>query len=96
MDTKKHSKMAWLWENMKGYRAIYAIGILGTIVYNVMQLTVPYFTQQIVDFFLTGEDAATNIVTKRDLFFQLVIAMVGLTFLRMLIVYQKNTNNQNK
>ena len=87
MDTKKHSKMAWLWENMKGYRAIYAIGILGTIVYNVMQLTVPYFTQQIVDLFLTGEDAATNIVTKRDLFFQLVIAMVGLTFLRTLIVY---------
>ena len=87
MDTKKHSKMAWLWENMKGYRAIYAIGILGTIIYNVMQLTVPYFTQQIVDLFLTGEDAATNIVTKRDLFFQLVIAMVGLTFLRTLIVY---------
>lgn len=87
MDTKKHSKMAWLWENMKGYRAIYAIGILGTIVYNVMQLTVPYFTQQIVDLFLTGEDAATNIVTKRDLFFQLVIAMVGFTFLRTLIVY---------
>ncbi len=87
MDTKKHSKMAWLWENMKGYRAIYVIGILGTIVYNVMQLTVPYFTQQIVDLFLTGEDAATNIVTKRDLFFQLVIAMVAFTFLRTLIVY---------
>ena len=87
MDTKKHSKMAWLWENMKGYRVIYAIGILGTIVYNVMQLTVPYFTQQIVDLFLTGEDAATNIVTKRDLFFQLVIAMVTFTFLRTLIVY---------
>ncbi|MBP3578347.1 MAG: ABC transporter ATP-binding protein [Lachnospiraceae bacterium] len=87
MDTKKHSKMAWLWENMKGYRAIYVIGILGTIVYNVMQLTVPYFTQQIVDLFLTGEDAATNIVIKRDLFFQLVIAMVAFTFLRTLIVY---------
>ena len=87
MDTKKHSKMAWLWENMKGYRAIYLLAILGTIVYNAMQLLVPHFTQQIIDLFLTGEDAATNIVTKRDLFFQLVIAMVGLTFLRTLIVY---------
>ena len=28
METKKRSKMAWLWENMKGYRAIYFIGIL--------------------------------------------------------------------
>ena len=36
METKKHSKMAWLWENMKGYRAIYLIGILVTIAYNVM------------------------------------------------------------
>ncbi len=87
MDTKKHSKMAWLWENMKGYRAIYVVGILGTVVYNVMQLTVPYITQQIVDLFLTGEDAVTNIVTKRDLFFQLIIAMIALTFLRTLIVY---------
>ena len=87
MDTKKHSKMAWLWENMKGYRAIYLLAILGTIIYNAMQLLVPYFTQQIIDLFLTGEEAATNIVTKRDLFFQLVIAMVGFTFLRTLIVY---------
>ena len=87
MDTKKHSKMAWLWENMKGYRAIYLVGILGTIVYNVMQLTVPYFTQQIVDLFLTGEDAATNIVTKRDFLFELVFVLFGFTFLRTLFVY---------
>ena len=87
MDTKKHSKTAWLWENMKGYRAIYIVGILGTIVYNVMQLTVPYFTQQIIDLFLTGENAAANMANKRDLFFQLVIAMVVLTFIRTLVVY---------
>lgn len=87
MNTKKHSKMAWLWENMKGYRAIYMVGILGTVVYNFMQLAVPYITQQIIDLFLTGEEAATNIVTKRDLFFQLVIAMVVLTLVRTLIVY---------
>lgn len=87
MDTKKHSKMAWLWENMKGYRAIYMVGIIGTVVYNIMQLTVPYVTQHIIDLFLTGEEAATNIVTKRDLFFQLIVAMIGLTLLRTLIVY---------
>ncbi len=87
METKKRSKMAWLWENMKGYRAIYIVGILGTIVYNVMQLTVPYFTQQIVDLFLTGEKAAENLVNRRDLFYQLVIAMVVLTLVRTLVVY---------
>ena len=87
MESKKYSKMAWLWENMQGYRIIYLISILGTIVYNVMQLIVPYVTQHLVDLFLTGEDAATNIVTKRDTFWTLIIAMVLLTLLRTLIVY---------
>lgn len=87
MEKKQKSKLGWLWENMKGYRAVYVIGIMGTIVYNVMQLTVPYVTQKIVDLFLTGEDAAENLTTKRDLFFQLIIAMVLLTFLRTVIVY---------
>ena len=79
MEKKQKSKLGWLWENMKGYRAIYIIGILGTVVYNAMQLTVPYFTQRIVDLFLTGENAVANLSTKRDLFFKLLIAMVLLT-----------------
>ena len=87
MDTKKHSKTAWLWENMKGYRAIYALAVIGTVVYNFMQLAVPYITQNIIDLFLTGENAAANLVNKRDLFFQLIIAMIALTFIRTLIVY---------
>ena len=76
MEAQKHSKMAWLWENMKGYRVIYLFSILGTILYNVMQLVVPYITQKIVDLFLTGDDAAANIVNKRDIFFQLIIAYI--------------------
>ena len=87
MEEKKYSKMAWLWENMRGYRIIYIIGILGTIVYNVMQLTVPYITQNIIDLFLTGENATANLINKRDLFYQLIIAMVVLTLLRTLVVY---------
>lgn len=87
MNKVQKSKMAWLWENMQGYRAIYIIGILGTIVYNAMQLTVPFVSQRIVDLFLTGEEAAQNLATKKDLFYELIIAMVLLTFLRTLIVY---------
>ena len=68
MDTKKYSKMAWLWENMKGYRAIYMVGILGTVVYNIMQLTVPYITQQIIDTFITDEHAAENMKTQTGFF----------------------------
>ena len=87
MEEQKHSKMAWLWENMKGYRVLYLFGIIGTIVYNVMQLAVPYFTQKIVDLFLTGDKAAENIVTMRNVFFELIIAMIAFTLIRTLIVY---------
>lgn len=87
MEVKKYSKMAWLWENMNGYRILYVVGILGTIVYNIMQLTVPFFTQKIIDLFLTGEEAAENLENRRDLFFELIIAMIVLTFVRTLIVY---------
>jgi len=87
MEAKQRSKMKWLWENMKGYRVMYIIGILGTVVYNIMQLIVPFVTQNLIDLFLTGEDAAANLENRRDLFFQMIIAMVALTFLRTLIVY---------
>jgi ATP-binding cassette subfamily B protein len=83
----KRSKFAWLWENMKGYRVLYIVGILGTVVYNAMQLTVPLVTQKIVDLFLTGEEAAYNLTARRDLLYKLIIAMIVLTFLRTLTVY---------
>ena len=81
------TKLAWLWENMQGTRGIYIVGMIGTIVYNVLQLTVPYYSGKIVDIFLTGENARENMRTNSDLFYKLLIAMVGFTFLRTIIVY---------
>lgn len=81
------TKLQWLWENMKGYHAIYILGIFGTILYNFMQLTVPYVSQEIVDRFLTGAGAAENLKNHRDLLFWLLAAMVLLTLLRTSIVY---------
>lgn len=81
------TKLAWLWENMQGTRGIYIVGMLGTVVYNVLQLTVPYYSGKIVDIFLTGENARENMRTNSDLFYKLLIAMVGFTFLRTIIVY---------
>lgn len=81
------TKLQWLWENMKGYHAIYILGIFGTILYNFMQLTVPYVSQEIVDRFLTGAVAAENLKNHRDLLFWLLAAMVLLTLIRTGIVY---------
>ena len=60
------TKLQWLWENMKGARAVYVIGMIGTVVYNVLQLTVPYYSGKIVDLFLTGEHARENMQTNSN------------------------------
>ncbi len=72
---------------MKGYHAVYIFGILGTILYNFMQLTVPYVSQEVVDLFLTGEHAADNLTNSRSLLYWLLAAMVVLTLVRTVIVY---------
>ena len=81
------SKMRWLWENMKGYRALYVLGILGTVLYNVLQLAVPVFSEKIVDLFLTGDEAAENLSAKKELLVGLIVGMVLVTFLRTVVVY---------
>ncbi len=81
------TRMQWLWENTRGAHGLYVMAMIGTVVYNVLQLTVPYFSGELVDLFLTGEDAAENLNGRMDLFYQLLIAMVGLTIVRVIIVY---------
>lgn len=80
-------KLAWLWENMHGLRWLYILAMFLTVVYNVMQLTVPYFSGQIIDRFLSGEKAAENLADHRDEFYTLLALMVGLTILRTVVVY---------
>ncbi len=80
-------KLGWLWENIKGYRALYIIVMIGSIVYQMLSLTIPYFSGQIVDLFLSGENAADNLLNNRAGFYRLLGLMVGLTALRSLVVY---------
>lgn len=83
----EHTRMQWLWENMKGYRLAYVVGILGTIVYNALHLAVPYITQVVIDLFLTGENAQINLSTRQNLFFGLLAAMIVVTLFRTAVVY---------
>ena len=81
------TRIQWLWHNMKGLRALYIIAMFGTLVYNALQLTVPYFSSKLIDTFLSDENAAYNLANHRDLFYTLIALMVGLTVFRVLIVY---------
>ncbi len=83
----KNKKSVWLWENMKGKRLLFVVAMLGTVIYNFMQLTVPYISQKVIDDFLTGENASENLRLHKDVFYRLIILMITLTLLRTLIVY---------
>lgn len=72
---------------MKGYRALFIVCILGAVVYNAMQLVVPHYTQLLVDHFLTDGPKLKQVSENRELFFGLLAKMVGLTVLRVSIVY---------
>ena len=81
------SKIGWIWDNIKGLRGMLIIAMIGTVLYNFLQLTVPFFSQLIVDRFLTGENAGANFDAHRSEFYTLIAAMIGITIFRALIVY---------
>ncbi len=81
------TKFEWLWTNMKGARVMFVFAMLGTVAYNVLQLTVPFVTSKLVDMFLSGEDAAYNRANDLTTFYNLLILMIGLTVIRVVIVY---------
>lgn len=85
---KDSQRIKWLWEKTKGYHALYGLGIFTTIIYNIMQLTVAVFTQQIVDRFLNEETGLYNMQHHKDQFIMMVVAMIVLTLIRAFIVYQ--------
>lgn len=80
-------KLKWLWGNMKGTRVLFVFALLGSMIYNIMQLTVPFFSSKIVDDFLSGENAAYNRANNLHTFYVLLGLMIGLTLLRVIIVY---------
>jgi len=75
---------------MKGDRAIYCLALCMTVICQAMHLIAPYITQQIIDTFLVGEQAAENLRTGTDRLIFLLAAMVGFTLLRCVIQYSSN------
>ncbi len=82
--------LRWLWKNMKGDRALYIFALFLTVICQSMYIITPYFTQQIVDTFLVGEQAAENLKNGTDILLGMLFAMVGFTLLRGIIQYSAN------
>ena len=83
----KVSRLSWLWENMEGKHGLFIIALIGTAVYNIMQLVVPYFSGRIVQLLRDIQENNWNISDYRDDFIRLIILMVVLTLIRVTIVY---------
>lgn len=80
-------QLKWLWYNMKGQRKLYVLGMCLSVVYTSMFLITPMFSKEIVDQYVTGENALQNLqVNPRGLIY-LCCGLVGLTILRVILQY---------
>ncbi len=83
-------QIKWIWENMKGYRGRYILALFMTVIGQVMYLTSPIFSQNIVDTFIYNENAAENLANNSRLLIILCCGMVMFTLLRTIIQFNAN------
>ncbi|MGN0593946.1 MAG: ABC transporter ATP-binding protein [Hominimerdicola sp.] len=83
-------QIQWLWHNLKGYRKFYIAALVLSVVCNVLYLTTPYFSSELVDTFISADNAMQNLVEKRSLFWWLLGGMIGFTLLRTVLQYLCN------
>lgn len=80
-------ELKWLWSNLEGNRARYIAGLFLSVVGSTMMIINPYIGQQIVDIFITHENAVQHLVERRDLLIWLCMGMIGFTLLRTGLAY---------
>lgn len=83
-------QLKWIWKNLKGYRGMYITALCITICVQSLYLTTPVFSQKIVDTFLSGENAAANLETRKDYLWLLLALMVFTTLFRTILQYTGN------
>ena len=80
-------QIKWLWENLKGYRAVYIAALCMTVICQSMYIITPHYASRIVDEFIYGENAAANLAEHSDRLIFLVLSMIGFTLLRTCLTY---------
>lgn len=80
-------QLKWIWENLRGYRGRYIIGMCLTVIGQMMYIASPIFSQKIVDTFIYSENAAENLADNKRLLIILCCCMVGFTVIRVIIQF---------
>ena len=84
-------QLKWLWENLKGYRPIYAVALTMSIINMSFFLVGPIITEKIISIFITSPDALSNIENQRDLLITLCVAMILFVFVRTCLQFVAKT-----
>lgn len=83
-------QVQWLWHNLKGYRKFYITALVLSLVCNALYLTTPYFSSEVIDKYITNENAVENLKNDRNGFILLLVGMIGFTLLRTIFQYACN------
>ena len=83
-------QVKWIWENLKGYRALFVFALCLTVMTQIMYIANPIFSQNIVDTFIYSPDASANLANKRDLLITLCLCMVLFTVTRTIMQFSAN------
>ncbi len=75
---------------MKGYRGRYILALCMTVIGQIMYLTNPIFSQNIVDIFIHNDNAAENLKNNSRLLIMLCCGMVLFTLIRTCIQFNAN------
>ena len=73
-------QLKWVWKNMKGKRAFFAMGMLLSTITSAMSIVVPKLTQLVIDKVFKG-------AMDERLFLTLVFSMIGVKLLRSVLRY---------
>ncbi|MCL2632988.1 MAG: ABC transporter ATP-binding protein/permease [Oscillospiraceae bacterium] len=77
----------WLWKNLQGYRGRYISALLLLIVVQIMFIGNPFLIRIVVDTFISGENAAENIVNQRNLLYLLIGLTIVINAVRLALQY---------
>ncbi|MCL2698467.1 MAG: ABC transporter transmembrane domain-containing protein, partial [Oscillospiraceae bacterium] len=77
----------WLWKNLEGYRALYITAIFLAIINQSMFVINPFLRQRIIDIFITHENAAENLINRREVLIWLLAAILGFSLVRVSLFY---------
>nr|WP_246028041.1 MULTISPECIES: ABC transporter ATP-binding protein [Paenibacillus] len=80
-------QLKWLWHNLQGDRVRYIFALLLSVVGSSLTIINPYIGQQIVDTFISDDNAVQNLTDKRSLLIGLCLGMIGFTLLRTGLAY---------